>query len=192
VSGTAGTGVHGLSIKNNGGQTVAQITAQRGNDWIEITSTPTKTDDKLDYNDKNALTIKHAEFDSAAITPVAETAITQEAESTQSITYVTSVTRDKAGHITGYKTQTATLIDTNTDGSITTNSVSIAAIATASLPTGATSAAKFTHTTTYTDIDGEPSGGAADMMIASKNSNIQIGADTTNKAVTIGFVWGTF
>ena len=187
VQGTEKTGAHGLLLKNNGGQQVAQLTAQCGNDWIEITSTPSKSVNGLDYDDQNALTIQHKTFASAAITPDTDTEVTQGTRGTAKITYVTGITRDQAGHITGYNTQTATLTDTDTDGNISINLVD-AATATLS---GAKSAAKFTHTTIYTDINGLTSGGAVDMTIASQNDNLVVGVSGTS-AITLGLVWGTF
>jgi hypothetical protein len=122
-------------------------------------------------------------------TPGSDTADSQAARNTKDITYVSSISRDDAGHITGYNTKTTTVIDTNTDGSITTNT--IAASATTTFGT-TTSAAKFTHTTKYTDIDAAESGGAVNLTLASYNSNLVVGADSANKAITLGFVWGTF
>lgn len=176
VKGTADTGEHGLKIvTNNSGSEEAKLTIQKGNDWIKVNSSNSS-------GKTNKVTIKHSE-PGALTAPTPGTDTDQAAVASKTITYVSGITTDAAQHITGYTLTTSKFTDTNS--AISANTATLE-------ETSADKTVKVTTTVTTTTAAGSATSKASSYSITSANDNIKLDADNTNKAITIGMVWGSF
>lgn len=176
LKGTADTGTHGLKIINNNTKSdEAQLTIQKGNDWIKVNSSNNS-------GKTNNVTIKHSE-PGALTAPTPETDTDQSAVASKTITYVSGITTDAARHVIGYELTTSKFTDTNS--AISANSVKVE-------ETVADTTVKVTTTVSTKTAAGTTTSKASSYNITSANDNIKLDANNDTQEITIGMVWGSF
>lgn len=175
IKGIANTGAHGLKLQDSTKSDVAQLTVQRGNEWINVNSSNSS-------GTTNNVTIKHSE-PGALSTPTPGTDTDQAAVASKEITFVSGITTDAARHITGYTLTTSKFTDTNS--AVSANTVALTE------PT-ADKVVTITNTVTTKTAAGTETSKASAYSFVSANDNIKLDANNTNKTVTFGLVWGSF
>lgn len=175
------TGIELKDSDNNVAMTF-NVAATAGDEAIVISN------DNSDLGSKtHTAYIGHKTITSAATSAAtAETAATQTAGENFTITAVTGVTRNKTGHVTGVKTKSFTVKDTQTAVTNVTMSAQAANV------TGKDSVKISTSVTT---TDGTSNTATKDSSIAIESTSLTL-ADTSVSggaaSMSIELVWGTF
>ena len=175
IKGTANTGTHGLKLQDSAKSDVAQLTVQRGNEWINVNSSNSS-------GKTNNITISHKQ-PGAISAPTPGTDTDQAAVASKTITFVSGITTDAAQHITGYTLTTSKFTDTNS--AVSANTVALS-------ETTADKVVKITNTVTTKTAAGTETSKASAYSFVSANDNIKLDANNTDKTVTFGLVWGSF
>lgn len=174
IKGTSGSGTHGLKLVSSTGSTEGQLTIQRGNNYLSVTST------KGTGNKDNNVKISHV---TGTTTKTDKDGGTQGDEQTKTIKFVSGVTVDSARHLTEYEVTEVTLVDTNSK--ITGNDFTV------SNPTD-TSQATIKSRVTTTSSGGTATYEDATYHLISGNSNLSIVANGDNDSITFNLTWGSF
>lgn len=156
---------------------------------IAVTDTTENSGLQISRNSKSTATETTLEIGHKGVTTSAaadgNTAVMEALATNFTFTYVSELVADGYGHITGYKTKTATVKDTTYDFKVDEASITVKEVTGG----GVEITPVFSMTNTVTDDTYEPETAEG---IALNSSTLDIGVNADKKTVEINLLWETF